>query len=339
MKIANVPIEPPTILAPLAGISNLPLRMLAKEAGCGLVCSEMISANGLVYGSAKTWQLLESTPEERPFSVQLFGADAAILAQAAGMVQAAGADIIDLNCGCAVKKILKSGSGAALMRDPRSTEPILKALRAAVTVPLTLKMRSGWDTSGDQALLLAQIAENCGLDAVAVHPRSARQAFGGQADWGIIGRIKQLVEIPVIGNGDVTCAADAVRMLHATGCDAVMIGRAAIGNPFIFQEVRDLLAGRRLRQPTRAERCAVMRRYVSASVHYLGEKRACLMLRSRLSWFVRGMSQAARFRLAIRRIASQGEALELIEQFETASEPETEARVEPDTDADRPVDA
>jgi nifR3 family TIM-barrel protein len=316
MNIASVRIDPPTVFAPLAGISNLPLRLLAKQAGCGLVCSEMISANGLTHGAAKTWQLLASAPEEKPLAVQIFGADPDIMARAGRLVQEAGADIVDLNFGCSVKKILKSGSGAALMRDPRAAEPLLKAVRAAVSIPLTIKIRSGWDGSGDQAALLAQIAQDCGIDAIAVHPRSARQAFSGSADWGVIARIKRLVRIPVIGNGDVTCAADALRMFRETGCDAVMVGRAAIGHPFIFEQIRELLAGRPVEDPTRARRFAVMRRYVAASVRHLGEIHACLMLRSRLGWFARGLPQAARFRMAIRHIGSEAEALALIDQFE-----------------------
>lgn len=319
MYIGSLKVDPPIVFAPLAGISNLPMRLLAKEAGCGLVCSEMISANGLVYRATKTWQLLRSVPEEKPLSVQIFGADPGLMAQAAALVQDSGADCIDLNFGCSVKKIIKSGSGAALMHEPRTAAPLLRAVRAAVALPLTIKIRSGWDNSGDQAALMAQIAQDCGIDAITVHPRSARQAFGGKADWRVIARIKQLVQIPVIGNGDVLCAENARQMFAQTGCDAVMVGRAAIGNPFIFRQIDALLTGRPVAEPTNAERYAVMRRYVTASVRYLGEKVACCMLRSRLGWFGRGLPQASRFRLAIRQISTEAETLALIDHFEHGS--------------------
>jgi tRNA-dihydrouridine synthase B len=325
MKIGPIELANPTVFAPLAGISNLPMRLLAKSAGCALVCSEMISANALTRGSDKTWQLLASTPEEKPLSVQLFGSDPAMLAEAARQVQAAGADIVDLNFGCAVKKILKSGSGVALMRDPALAESILKAVRSAVTIPLTIKMRSGWDASGEDAVKLARIAVDCGVNAVAVHPRTARQAFSGKADWSLIARIKAMLDIPVIGNGDVITAEDAARMTAETGCDAVMVGRAAIGNPFIFSQIADRLAGRPVQTATVDERFSAMSRYIDASVRCLGEKRACLMLRSRLGWFVRGMPQAGEFRNAVRRIASHNQACELLYNYRQIVRPICEA--------------
>ncbi|MFZ1985682.1 MAG: tRNA dihydrouridine synthase DusB, partial [Desulfatitalea sp.] len=287
----------------------------AKSAGCGLVYTEMISANGLVHGTANTLQLLTSTPAERPLAVQLFGSDPALLAEAARRVEAAGADIVDINCGCAVKKILKSGSGVALMRDPHKTELLLRAVRTAVRIPLTIKMRTGWEPTGTEALTLARIAQDCGVDAIALHPRTARQGFSGHADWSLIGRLKSVLDIPVIGNGDITCAEDAMRMMAETGCDAVMVGRAAIGNPFIFGQIVDLLAGRPVRTPTMAERFRVMHHYVEASTGYLGVKPACFMLRSRLGWFAKGLPQASQFRSALRQIASKEQARDLIDTY------------------------
>jgi nifR3 family TIM-barrel protein len=316
MKIGPIQLSNPTFFAPLAGITNLPMRLLAKSSGCGLVYTEMISANGLVHGAAKTWQLLASAPEERPLVGQIFGSDPALLAEAARRVEAAGADIVDINCGCAVKKILKSGSGVALMREPQKAELLLRAVRAAVHIPLTIKMRAGWDAAGTEALTLARIAQDCGVDAVALHPRTARQGFSGHADWSLIGRLKAVLRIPVIGNGDITCAEDAVRMMVQTGCDAVMVGRAAIGNPFIFGQIGELLAGRPVRTPTTSERFYAMRRYVEASTDHLGVKPACFMLRSRLGWFAKGLPQASQFRNAIRQIASKEQARDLINIYE-----------------------
>lgn len=315
LKIGTIFLDNPTVFAPLAGITHLPMRLLAKENGCALVCSEMISANGLVFGSAKTRQLLDSCPQEKPLSVQLFGSKPDLLAEAARQVETAGADIVDINFGCSVKKILKSGSGAALMQQPRKAEELLKAVRKAVRVPLTLKMRSGWDHSGEQAMTLGRIAQECGLDAVTLHPRTARQGFGGKADWTLIERLKKTLSIPVIGNGDVTAADDARRLVDQTGCDAVMVGRSAIGNPFIFSDIIHILEGRTPLPASMSDRLHAMRRYLSASVKYLGETRACLMMRSRLAWFVKGLPLASQFRQSATRIASLNQASEIIDKF------------------------
>ncbi len=315
MRIGSIEIAGPTVFAPLAGISDLPMRLLAKSAGCALVYSEMVSANALVRDQAKTLELLRSSPVERPLSVQIFGSDPAVMSAAAQRVAELGADIVDLNFGCSVRKILKSGAGAALMQDPEKAAALLSAVRAAVSVPLTIKLRSGWDPSGEQALLLARIAEDCGVDAIALHPRTARQGFSGKADWRLIARLKSQASIPIIGNGDVASAEDALAMLAETGCDAVMVGRAAIGNPFIFARINDRLAGRPERDVTAAERFAAMRRYAAASIEALGEFRACRILRSRLAWFARGLPHAGRFRQAIRQLASRNEAERLIADF------------------------
>jgi nifR3 family TIM-barrel protein len=315
MKIGSLELDNPIIFAPLAGITNLPLRLIAKEAGCGLVCSEMISANGLVHGSRKTVQLLDSTAAEKPLSVQIFGSDAGVMAEAAGLVAKSGADILDINFGCSVKKILKSGSGSALMKDSARAAKILRSVRRAIEIPLTIKIRSGWDSSGDQALEIARLAQSCGVDAITVHPRTATQAFRGSADWSLIKRIKEVLDIPVIGNGDIVQPEDALRMKTLTGCNGIMVGRAAIGNPFIFQAIKALLNGRSPAAPDLMARFEVMLRYLEASVAYLGEKTACYMLRSRLGWFAKGLRHAKHFRDSIRMISSETEARNLIEAY------------------------
>jgi nifR3 family TIM-barrel protein len=315
MKIGGVQTGNFTVMAPLAGITNLPMRLLAKRAGCGLVCSEMISSNGLVYGSAKTVQLLDSTPEEQPLSVQIFGSDPRIMADAARIVQDAGADIVDINFGCSVRKILKSNAGAALMKDPSLSRDILTAVRKAVTIPLTIKIRAGWEPAGDQAMQIARLAEDCGVDAITVHPRTATQGFRGQADWSIIGALKRVLRIPVIGNGDVTCPEEALRMRAETGCDGVMVGRAAIGNPMIFGQILASVRGRQPVAPGEGQRIDMMLAYLRDSVRYLGERTACRMMRSRLCWFVKGMRNAGQFRNAIRFITTEDEARQLIRQY------------------------
>ncbi len=316
MQIGSVRLTCNLVFAPLAGISNLPLRLLAKESGCGLVYSEMVSANGLVYGAAKTHQLMRSTPEEKPLAIQIFGSDPAMMADAAQIAAAAGADIVDINFGCAVKKIVKTGAGVALMRTPERAVALLRAVRAAIRIPLTIKIRSGWRRGGEQAFNLVRIAEECGVDALAVHPRSASQGFRGRADWSLITAIKKTTALPVIGNGDVENAEDAVRMLQQTGCDAVMVGRAAIGNPFIFAEILDLLAGRRREPPDIHARLGIMRRYAADSVSYLGERPACLMMRSRLGWFVKGLHGCSAFRESIKKLESLDQVMEKIDAYE-----------------------
>jgi tRNA-dihydrouridine synthase B len=315
MKIGSVLLKNKTILAPLAGISNLPFRLMAKSYGCALVCSEMISAVGLVRNAGKTLRMLDSAPQEKPLSVQIFGADPGIMAEAARMIESRGADIVDINFGCAVKKILKSNSGAALMREPQLAEKVITAVRNALKIPLTIKMRSGWDNSGRQARELARIAQGCGADAVTLHPRSAIQKFGGRSDWSLIGTIKKEISLPVIGNGDITTGDDALQMIESTGCDAVMIGRAAIGNPFIFSEVIARLQGEQLPQADLAVRRQTMREYLGATVSYIGEARACFMMRSRLGWFVKGLPHNSGFRESIKRITSQVEAEILIDAY------------------------
>ncbi len=315
MKICSVILDNITVLAPLAGITRLPFRLLAKKEGCALVCSEMISSKGLVYKSLKTHDFLNSRPEEKPLSVQIFGSDPSIMAEAAAMVEASGADILDINLGCSVKKVLKTGSGAALMKEPQKVETILEAVRNAVSIPLTVKMRAGWDRSGAQAIRISEIAQASGVDAIAIHPRTANQGFGGKADWPLIATIKQKISIPVIGNGDIERPEDALKMLATTGCDAVMIGRAAIGNPWIFSQVLALINGRKASIPDIGHRFDVMIDYLKISIECFGEKRACRMMRSHLGWFVKGLHNSKRFRVSIKHISGENEALSLINEY------------------------
>jgi tRNA-dihydrouridine synthase B len=316
MKIGSITLDNKTVLAPLAGITNLPFRLMAKDAGCGLVYSEMISSNGLVYGSRKTLDLLDSVPEEKPLAVQIFGSDPDTVAASAAIVASSGACILDINFGCAVKKIIKTGSGAALMKAPDTARDVLTAVRKAVRIPVTIKIRTGWSASGEQALAIARIAEDCGVDAIAVHPRTAPQGFRGKADWSIIARVKEAVAIPVIGNGDISTPADAQAMLGSTGCDGVMIGRAAIGNPLIFSQILASLQGKPVPSIGPDQHFDLMRNYIKASIKYIGELHACRMMRSRLGWFVKGFPHNAKFRESIKQVRSESEALERIDAYQ-----------------------
>lgn len=322
MKIGTIELHSNTVLAPLAGITNLPLRLLAKEAGCGLVCSEMISANGLVYGSGRTHQMLASVPEEKPLSVQIFGSRPDLMAEAAAMVADSGADILDINFGCSVRKVLKTGSGSALMKDAALARDVMGAVRKAVCIPLTIKIRSGWTPTGEQALDIARLAQDCGVDAVAVHPRTATQGFRGCADWSVIARVRDHVDIPVIGNGDIETPAHAMKMMAETGCDAVMVGRAAMANPWIFSQIADLQQGREFTPPSLEKRFAIMLRYLQASVCHIGEVPACRMMRSRLGWFVKGLAHASQFRESIKRVETEAEIVDRIRAYQRLLEAE-----------------
>lgn len=314
--IGNVLIPEKTVLAPLAGITSLPMRLMAKEEGCGLVCTEMISSNGLFYDSKRTWEMLETRPEEKPVSVQIFGSIPEVMAKAAAMVEENGADIIDINFGCSVKKVLKTGSGVELMRDPEKAEALIKAVRRAIKIPLTVKIRSGWDRSGDQAETIARIAEDSGVNAITVHPRTAMQAFGGTADWSLITRIKKAVSIPVIGNGDVTSPKKALEMMMMTGCDAVMIGRAALAGPQIFARVNAAINGRPVPEFDVTRHFSSMRRFVDAYIDYSGETIACRLLRSRLGWLAKGLPASTNFRISVKMLESKSQAVSLINEYE-----------------------
>ncbi|MDI6688297.1 MAG: tRNA dihydrouridine synthase DusB [Desulfobacterales bacterium] len=324
MKIGSLTLDNITILAPLAGITSLPFRLLAKEEGCALVCTEMISANGLVRESKKTKQMLESLPQEKPLSVQIFGSDPDVMAEAAQIVESCGADLVDINFGCAVKKVVKTGAGVALMQKLDIAEALIKAVREAVNIPLTIKIRTGWDRSGKQALMLSKIAQECGVNAITVHPRTASQGFSGKADWSIITAVKKEVAVPVIGNGDIITAQDAIKMQSITGCDAIMIGRAAIGNPWIFSQVLAIAGGNDVLPIDITHRFETMIRYCKMSIQCFGEKAACRMMRSRLGWFAKGLRFSGKFRESIKHLSSENETIELIKAYMVLLQPERE---------------
>lgn len=255
LKIGPLSIWPPLLLAPMAGATDSALRILCKRQRAGLVCTELTSSHGLYYRNAKTYRFLRWTEEERPIAAQIFGADPAIMAEAARVVADSGADIVDINMGCWVPKVAKTGAGAALLKDLPRAARVMEAVVKAAPIPVTIKTRVGWDGGCGSAVELARVAEACGVQAVTVHGRFATQGFTGNADWRPIAEVRNAVSIPVIGNGDVRTPTDAERMLRETGCDGVMIGRAALGNPWIFRRTLHYLwAGETLPEPTAAER-------------------------------------------------------------------------------------
>src|SRR5881397_596465 len=276
-------------LAPMAGVTNAPFRLVCREAGAGLLTSEEIDARALVEGNARTQLIARYLPEERPIAFQLLGGDPDVLAEAARRLEAAGADAIDLNMGCPVAKIVAKGQGAALMRDPLRAAVVLRTLRKAVDVPFTIKIRSGWDERTVNAVEIARIAEGEGVDAITVHPRTRSQQYTGRAPWEIIASVVDAVAIPVVGNGDVRSLADARAMAEATGCAAVMIGRGALGAPWVFQAAEVL----------RHERARIIRRHCHLIETHLQGLTALLQLKKHLAWYARGFSGAAKLREAL----------------------------------------
>lgn len=301
ISIGGIVIETPLTLAPMAGQTNHPFRVLCREMGdCGLVCTELISSQAIHYKNNKTWRMFDWTEAEHPFAVQLYGSDPAIMAEAAQMVVEHGADIVDINMGCWVPKVAKGGGGAALLRDVCAATMVVEAVVKAVDVPVTVKVRSGWDAEHITAIDFARAAEQAGVKAIAVHARTAEQAFTGSANWDIIRQVKQaVVSIPIIGNGDVKCAEDAARMLEMTGCDGVMIGRAALGNPWIFKQIaHQLRTGEKLPPPTSQERAAAVLRHARLTVAttQIGERQAVMELRGQLTKYHLGLPGAAAVR-------------------------------------------
>src|SRR5262245_24249085 len=289
-------------LAPMAGVTNAPFRLVCRECGAGRLTSEEIDARAYVLGNDRTDTLTRLLPGERPLVMQLLGADPDILAEAAGRLEAAGADGIDLNMGCPVPKIVAKGQGSALMRDPLAAAVIFRTLRKAVSrVPFTIKIRGGWDERSVNAAEIARLAESEGVDGITVHPRTRSQQFTGRAPWDVIAEVVAAVRVPVTGNGDVRSVDDAGAMVAATGCAAVMVGRGALGRPWIFRGV----------EVSRAERAVVIRRHCALIEAHLPERPALVQLKKHLAWYSEGLPFAARSRPAIFAARSAAEVTEL----------------------------
>lgn len=311
--IGNVKIANQVVFAPMAGITDRACRIIAKSFGCGLVFTEMISDMGLVYQQARTQRIADTSGEQRPVAVQIFGSNPVSMAEATRIVQDMGADIIDINMGCPTPKIVRNGEGAALMLNIPLARAIIRAVVDTAQVPVTVKMRKGWDTGNETCLELARIAEEEGVAAITLHPRSRMQFFSGHSDWAMIKAVKDLVRIPVIGNGDIHSADDALRMLQTTGCDAVMIGRAALGNPFILRETVEFLnTGHRLPPPTREEQLEAAEQHLQLAIELKGEWVGLREMRKQLAWYFKGRPGAAQIRTQINQATSKEEILKII---------------------------
>ena len=321
-RIGTLQLADNLLLAPMAGVTNLPVRLIARRYGAALCYTEMVSVNGLVRDGEKSFALMKSVAEDRPLAVQLFGDDPEMLARGAEL-SASYADLIDINMGCPVRKVVGSGAGSALLQSPERIRGIVRAVRKATSLPFTIKIRSGWGSDSTNFLLVGRIAQDEGVDAITLHPRTRAQMFEGEADWRQIGELKQALSIPVIGSGDLFSARDVVAMLAQTGCDAAMVARGSMGNPWIFREARSLLAGDPVATVTLEERRLVALEHLRMLVADAGEPVAVREMRKHLCWYAKGVAGAAHFRGEVNRIESMAAMESIINSFfgRTADEP------------------
>ena len=316
LKIGNVELKNNCILAPMAGITDLPFRLLCSEMGAGMVCMEMVSAKAILYKNKNTEEMLAVNEKERPASLQLFGSDPDIMAQIAHQIEDRPFDILDINMGCPVPKIVNNGEGSALMKNPKLVGEIVKKVSSSIKKPVTVKIRKGFDDEHVNAVEIAKIAEDNGAAAVAVHGRTRAQYYEGQADWDIIARVKEAVSIPVIGNGDIRDGESAARMLRETGVDGFMIGRAARGNPWIFREIPEYIDnGYSAKRPEVSEIVEVMKRHAKLLIEVKGEYIAVREMRKHVGWYVAGMPNSASMRRRINEVVTEVELFKFLDDI------------------------
>lgn len=315
LKIGNVALSNPYILAPMAGVTDLPFRLLCKEQGAGLLCMEMVSAKAIQYNNKNTKALLEIHPEEEPVSLQLFGSDPEVISEVAKQIEELPFAILDINMGCPVPKIVRNGEGSALMNQPKLVHEIVSKTVKAIQKPVTVKIRKGFNDESINAVEIAKIIEDAGGAAVAVHGRTREQYYSGKADWDIIRQVKEAVSIPVIGNGDVTSGESALAMMRETGCDGVMIGRGAQGNPWIFSELREYeKTGQMPARPSNEELKEMMLRHARLQMQYKGDFLGIREMRKHVAWYTTGLPNSAKLRGEINAVESYEELQELLNE-------------------------
>lgn len=316
MFIGNVEIKNNVVLAPMAGVTDLPFRLLCKEMGCGLLYTEMVSAKAIMYNNKNTEALLKVTPQENPIAVQLFGSEPVVMSEIAKRIEERPFDIIDVNMGCPVPKVVNNGEGSALLKNPKLVGEIVEAMAKAVKKPVTVKIRAGFDETSINAPQIAHVIQESGGAAVAVHARTRQQYYSGYADWDVISRVKEAVSIPVIGNGDILCGEDAVKMFEQTKCDAVMIGRGAQGNPWIFKQINDYMTnGTEFTKPSANEVCDMIMRHAGMLIEAKGEYTGIREMRKHFAWYTAGMKHAAVLRNEVNHVEHIEQLEELVNKM------------------------
>ena len=316
MKIGNVQLDNEVFLSPMAGVTDLPFRTICKEKGCGMLYTEMINAKALCYDDENTKKMLRMDKDEHPVAVQIFGSDPEFMGKAAIIMNQYPNEILDINMGCPAPKGIKNGDGSALMRNPKLAAEVLTAVVKNSEKPVTLKIRKGWDDDSVNAVEIAKIAEECGISALAIHGRTREQFYSGKADWDIIAEIKQAINIPVIGNGDVFEVEDAVNMLEKTKCDAIMIGRGAQGNPWIFNRINHYMkTGEILPEPTLEEKITTAIRHMNLAVAEHGDYVAVREMRKHIGWYLKGLKNSAKYRDQINKITDYKEVITMLEEY------------------------
>ena len=316
LVIGDITIEHPLALAPMAGVTDLPYRLLCKEQGAGMMCTEMVSAKGLYYGNRKSEPLMATDPKEIPVAIQIFGSDPEIMGQMAAKVNDGRFQMIDINMGCPVPKIVNNGDGSALMKNPELAGKVIKAVVDAVDIPVTVKIRKGFNDELINAPEMAQVAQENGAAAIAVHGRTREQYYSGEADWDIIREVKAAVQIPVIGNGDIFTPQDAKNLLEHTGCDAIMVGRGAQGNPWIFKRILHYLkTGELLPEPTAQERVEKALRHSQMLIAYKGEYIGIREMRKHMAWYMKGLPGAAELRGKLNYAETMAEMEALLNEY------------------------
>lgn len=316
MKIGNVQLDNEVFLSPMAGVTDLPFRLICKEKGCGMLYTEMINAKALCYDDENTKKMLKIEEEEHPIAVQIFGSEPEYMGKAAAIMNEYPNEILDINMGCPAPKVIKNGDGSALMRNPKLAAEVITSVVKNSKKPVTLKIRKGWDDDSVNAVEIAKMAEECGISALAIHGRTREQFYSGKADWDIIAEIKDAINIPVIGNGDVFGVEDAVNMLEKTKCNAIMIGRGAQGNPWIFKRINHYMkTGEILPEPTMEEKITTAIKHMNLAVAEHGDFIAVREMRKHIGWYLKGLKNSARYRDLINKITDYKVVIEMLEEY------------------------